>query len=124
VENKFLNIPYLKVNGKYRYLKIAKDGSTSALNNRKPISPSAYQKSYDRFEFVDYDEAFFYIESFASVRNGKRWSYIDSEQTRLRLEHDYEAICDFKDGIAPVKRDGLWYFINKNGIEITTHGYE
>jgi hypothetical protein len=71
----------------------------------------------------EYDYLDFFKEGYAKFRIDNKWGFITSDERILKLQYDYENIQAFENGLAAVERDGLWRFINRNGIEMTIRGY-
>src|SRR5258708_38120351 len=96
-----MKIPFLKTNGKYSLI----DLENNEIKKR------------------EYDILDFFYNGYAKVFSDGRWNYIDENENLLQLEHQYDNVMDFIDGLAAVKRNGLWWVINRNGVEISKRGY-
>ena len=63
-----------------------------------------------------YDDAdlFFQANSYAAVKSGGKWGFIDADGKTM-IEPQYEEARSFSNGYAAVKSDGKWGFIDTNG---------
>lgn len=52
-----------------------------------------------------------------SLKDGAKYGYI-SQSLQLEIALIYENAMDFSDGMAAVKKDGKWGYINKNGVTV------
>lgn len=60
----------------------------------------------------------------AVVKTQIGWKYINHDfSTRLQLSNGYEWADHFSEGLAPVKRNGLWGFIDQTGKEVIPPRY-
>lgn len=50
------------------------------------------------------------------IRKNKLYRFINNR--RMGIKSIYEEACEFKEGFAPVKRDGKWGVINEDGNEV------
>lgn len=54
-----------------------------------------------------------------AVKTATGWKYIDrSFNTILEVSPVYDWVWYFSEGLAPVKKDGLWGYINSEGVEV------
>lgn len=60
----------------------------------------------------------------AAVKTAIGWKYINLDfSTRLQLPAGYEWADHFSEGMAPVKKNGLWGFIDSTGKEVIAMRY-
>jgi hypothetical protein len=114
-------IPYLKENGMFSLYNTVFDYKEGDKNFRS----FGDKTDYSRFGYDEYDFIGPFKEGYAIAKIGKSSFYIDSEEKRLKLNHKYFEIREFKNGLAAVSREfnsisgnNQWRFINKNGIEV------
>ncbi|MDD4492777.1 MAG: WG repeat-containing protein [Eubacteriales bacterium] len=69
----------------------------------KQISETVYE---DAMVFAD--------TTFAAVKSGGKWGYIDKDG-KIKIEPTFEDARSFCNGLAAVKINGKWGFINENG---------
>jgi len=61
----------------------------------------------------------------AAAKTAEGWKYIDENfSTILQLPPVYEWVEQFIEGLAAVKRSGLWGFIDASGKEVITPAYQ
>ncbi len=53
----------------------------------------------------------------SSLKDDAKYGYV-SQSLRLEIALIYENAMDFSDGLAAVKKDGKWGYINKNGVTV------
>ena len=64
------------------------------------------------------------VNGTGAVKSAAGWRYIDSDlKTVLQLEPVYEWVEHFSEGLAAVKKDGKWGFIDTHGREVIPAAY-
>jgi len=79
----------------------------------------------DAYGFIDatgneiipsvYDDARSFSGDRAAVRQGQRWFYIDANDSRVMGSTTFISAGDFGDGLAPVRTENLWEYIDESG---------
>lgn len=58
-----------------------------------------------------------------SLKDGAKYGYV-SQSLKLEIALIYENAMDFSDGMAAVKKDGKWGYINKNGVTVIPFDFD
>lgn len=63
-----------------------------------------------------YEDALPFYEGFAGVQLNGKWHFINTKGEMMKTTKEgFEIIGSFSNGVAPVKKDGLFGYIDKNG---------
>jgi len=67
-----------------------------------------------------------FINGIAKVRmeNAEEWNYIDKKGNNLFGKMKFEKAEDFSDGLARIRKDGMWGFINEKGETVIKPQFE
>ena len=84
-------------------------------------------KKDDKYSYIDdngeeampflFDEAKDFYQALAAVKNHNGWHYVDPECYTIIYDKGYEDVGSFSNGLAKVKKDGKWGFIDLYGKE-------
>lgn len=62
-----------------------------------------------------YDDARAFSDDRAAVRQGQRWFYIDTDNSRPMGGTTFISAGDFADGLAPVRTEDRWEYVDRDG---------
>ena len=99
---------------------ISKDFFTTSDNDLNKILKNSKGEALDTipmFGFTSDKKEYSYFKE-----NGK-YGYLD-KKGRVLLKPQYDRVTSFNNGIAGIKSDSIWYFINKKGKRINSINYQ
>ncbi len=96
----------------------------------------AFAVKGDTFGFINLRNKFeFYIDAYVSkpfsdsvafvgklIKQKMKWALINRKGEKI-TDYIFDDVKEFSEGVAPVLKDGRWFFIDKNGHEILSNDY-
>ncbi|MDE6950944.1 MAG: WG repeat-containing protein [Lachnospiraceae bacterium] len=70
-----------------------------------------------------FQEARSFCETYAAVKNGGLWGYINHDGVII-IDCQYMEADNFSEGFAAVKKNGKWGFIDQGGVYFTEYEYD
>ena len=125
VSHKLYNFnPQNDTNGKYEEGttatgKKSDDFTGLRLTINIPVSEQVQKEKTEK----EIKERYNYVDSLLNEHSGE-FLLFDIMSGKLLKEKGYEAIEDFHEGLAKVKKDGKWGYINKEGREVIPCKYD
>ncbi|MFN3781604.1 MAG: WG repeat-containing protein [Candidatus Kapaibacteriota bacterium] len=90
----------------------------------------------DTFGFINMQNKFeFYVDAYVSkpftdgvafvgklINQKMKWALINRKGEKI-TDYIFDDVKEFSEGVAPVQKDGKWFFIDKNGYETLSNDY-
>lgn len=72
---------------------------------------------------LEYEHVGRCVEGICTITKNKKWGFFDVEKGKIVIEPAYEWANNFENGIAPVKKNGFYAYINRKGELVTPFQY-
>lgn len=114
------------ISPKYDHLGLPQNGICLAAKSRDEIMSFGYlYKNGDVvIPFIYDDSSGFDEQGWALVENNNKYWFIDSNNKIVYQNDSYEKIMPFFEDVAVVRRNGLYGYISRDGIEILPCKYD
>ncbi|MGB9912116.1 MAG: WG repeat-containing protein [Candidatus Kapaibacteriota bacterium] len=100
----------------YEGLAFAVKGDTAGFINKE----GKYEFYVDAYTAKPFSDSLAFVGKL--IQRKMKWCLINNKGEKV-TDYIFDDVKEFSEGVAPVLKDGRWYFIDKNGVEVIPNDY-